>query len=234
LERIFKVFASVLIIFLDKDGKMRIFVLMELEEYISTHIDAEPRELHDLYRRTHLRHLYPRMCSGHVQGRLLKMLAAMIRPSRILELGAFTGYSALCFAEGAPDAHIDTVEIDDEMADELNELFATATHGANITLHVGDALEVVPQLDGQWDLVFIDANKRLYLEYFNMVIDRVPAGGFIIADNTLWDDKVLDPEKLKDAQSKAIAAFNDAIAADTRVEKVIIPVRDGMTVMRKK
>jgi predicted O-methyltransferase YrrM len=207
---------------------------MDIEQYIADHIDPEPDELYRLYRRTHLNHLYPRMCSGHVQGRILKMLAAMIKPSRVLELGTFTGYSALCFAEGAgPGATVDTVEIDDEMEEELRALFAASPHGAGIKLHIGDALQVVPQLEGQWDLVFIDANKRLYREYFEMVIERVPKGGFIIADNTLWDSKVLDESALKDAQSRAIADFNNAIARDKRVEKVIIPVRDGMTIMRR-
>ncbi len=207
---------------------------MELDDYIALHIDAEPEHLHRLYRRTHLRHLYPRMCSGHVQGRLLKMLTAMIRPTHILELGAYTGYSTLCFAEGMPQGcKIDTVEIDDEMEPELLELFDSYERGSDISLHIGDALQVVPQLPGSWDLVFIDANKRHYLQYFNMVIDRVPVGGFIIADNTLWDGHVLNPEDCKDAQSAAIAEFNDSVAADSRVEKVILPVRDGMTIMRR-
>lgn len=204
---------------------------MTTEEYISTHIDKEPDNLHALYRRTHLTHLYPRMCSGHVQGRLLKMLAAMIRPGRVLELGTFTGYSALCFAEGmGPDSELHTVEIDDESEEELTELFSA---DSRIHLHIGDALEVVPRLGGEWDMVFIDANKRNYRDYFEMVIGRVPVGGFIIADNTLWDGHVLSAETCRDAQSRAIAEFNDAIAADERVEKVILPVRDGMTIMRR-
>jgi predicted O-methyltransferase YrrM len=207
---------------------------MELEDYIAQHIDAEPAHLHSLYRRTHLRHLYPRMCSGHVQGRLLKMITAMIRPKHILELGAYTGYSTLCFAEGMPsDCSIDTVEIDDEMEPELTELFETSDRADDIHLHIGDALNVVPTLPGEWDMVFIDANKRHYLQYFEMIINRVPVGGFIIADNTLWDGHVLDAANCKDAQSAAIAQFNDAIAADPRVEKVILPVRDGMTIMRR-
>ena len=206
----------------------------ELDDYIAAHIDAEPPELHRLYRETHLRHLYPRMCSGHVQGRLLKMLAAMIAPRRILELGAYTGYSTLCFAEGMPaGCTLDTVEIDDEMAPELGERLAGSPRGADITLHIGDALEVVPRLPGEWDMVFIDANKRHYRQYLDMVIDRVPVGGFIIADNTLWDGHVLDATTCHDAQSRAIADFNDYVAASPRLEKVILPVRDGMTIMRR-
>jgi predicted O-methyltransferase YrrM len=207
---------------------------MDIDEYIAGHIDAEPQVLHDLYRRTHLRHLYPRMCSGHVQGRILKMLTAMIRPHRILELGAYTGYSTLCFAEGMPaGCSIDTVEIDDEMEPELTELFEASPRGADIRLHIGDALQVVPTLTGEWDMVFIDANKRHYQQYFDMILPRVPVGGFIIADNTIWDGHVLDAANCKDAQSAAIAQFNDAIAVDERIEKVILPVRDGMTIMRR-
>ena len=206
---------------------------MELEDYIAAHIDAEPDVLHALYRRTHLTHLYPRMCSGHVQGRLLKMLTEMIRPSRILELGTFTGYSALCFAEGMPEGcTLDTVELDDEMEPELTALFAASPRASDIRLHIGDALTVVPALPGTWDMVCIDANKRHYRGYLDMVIDRVPAGGFILADNTLWDGHILDDTTCRDAQSRAIAAFNDYVAAHPRLEKVILPVRDGLTIMR--
>ena len=209
-------------------------VYMELDDYIAAHTDAEPPELHALYRRTHLRHLYPRMCSGHVQGRLLKMLTAMIRPSRILELGTFTGYSALCFAEGMPQGcSLDTVEIDDEMEEELTALFADSPRGADIHLHIGDAMQVVPRLPGQWDMVFIDANKRLYQQYLDVLIDRVPVGGFILADNTLWDGHILDINDCRDAQSRAIAQFNDYVAANPRLEKIILPVRDGLTIMRR-
>ena len=207
---------------------------MELDDYIAAHIDVEPPELHALYRRTHLRHLYPRMCSGHVQGRLLKMLTAMINPSRILELGTFTGYSALCFAEGMPQGcTLDTVEIDDEMEPELSALFAASPRAADIRLHIGDALDVVPSLPGQWDMVFIDANKRLYRQYLDMVLERVPVGSFILADNTLWDGHILDAETCRDAQSRAIADFNDYVAAHPALEKVILPVRDGLTIMRR-
>lgn len=208
---------------------------MELEDYIAAHIDAEPDVLHRLYRHTHLTHLYPRMCSGHVQGRLLKMLTAMIRPRRILELGTFTGYSALCFAEGMPaSCKLDTVEVDEEMEPELTALFSASPRAADIRLHIGDALEVVPALPGTWDMVFIDANKRHYRQYLDMVLERVPVGAFILADNTLWDGHILDDTTCRDAQSRAIAAFNDYVAAHPRLEKVILPVRDGLTIMRVK
>jgi predicted O-methyltransferase YrrM len=206
-----------------------------LDDYIASHIDAEPPMLRQLYRRTHLTHLYPRMCSGHVQGRILTMLTRMIQPKRILELGAFTGYSALCFAEGMPeDAQFHTVEIDDEHADELRDLFDSSPWGERMHLHIGDALEVVPTIDELWDLVFIDANKRNYLDYYKQILPRVNNGGYIIADNTLWDSKVTQMPDSRDAQTIGIMAFNDHVAADPTVEKVILPLRDGMTIIRKK
>ncbi len=202
---------------------------MILDEYIAARIDAEPAHLHALYRRTHLTRLYPRMCSGHVQGRLLAMLSAMIRPARVLELGTFTGYSALCLAEGIPTGgELHTVEIDDEAADELLALFSAAPGGDKITLHIGDALDVVPAIGGTWDLVFIDANKRNYCDYYELVLPRVSAGGY----NTLWDGKVLDTDA-RDPQTAGIRDFNDLVARDRRVQKVILPIRDGMTIIRK-
>ena len=174
------------------------------------------------------------MCSGHVQGRMLKMLTSMVQPQRVLELGAFTGYSTLCIAEGLPEGgHIHTVEIDDEWEDELRNTFAGSGYDESITLHIGDALEVVPAIDEVWDMVFIDANKRLYTEYLEMVLPRVRKGGYILADNTLWDGKVLENPIPADGQTRAIAAFNDAVAADPRVEAVMLPLRDGLTILRK-
>lgn len=206
----------------------------QLDNYIKAHISPEPPHLAALYRSTHLRHLYPRMCSGHYQGRLLKMLTAMINPSRVLELGTFTGYSALCIAEGlSGDARLHTVEINDEMEDELLELFATSPGGERITLHIGDACDVVSRLDTDWDLVYIDANKRNYTDYYELIMPRLRPGGFIIADNTLWDGKVADTEANHDAQTRGIVDFNDLVASDPRVETVIIPLRDGLTLIRK-
>ncbi len=205
------------------------------EEYILGHISPEPEHLQRLYRHTHLTCLYPRMCSGHLQGRVLAMLTAMIRPRRVLELGTFTGYSALCLAEHlAPQAELHTIEIDDEMVPHLEELFATSPGGDRITLHTGDALDVIPRLEGGWDLVYIDANKRDYTAYLDLLLPRMAAGGFIIADNTLWDDKVADTVANHDAQTLGLAAFNDRVAADPRLETVILPLRDGLTLMRVK
>ena len=208
----------------------------ELEDYILKHIDAEGDDLRRLNRETHLYHLRPRMCSGHLQGRMLKMMVRMIRPQHILELGTFTGYSALCLAEGLADdsCRLDTIEIDDELEDFIRAHFDASPLAPRINLHIGDARDVLPTIEGDFDLVFIDANKREYCQYYEMVFPRVASGGFIIADSTLWDGKVVDWGKKLDAQTEGILRFNDMIAADDRVEKVILPVRDGLTIIYKK
>ncbi|MDE5750260.1 MAG: O-methyltransferase [Duncaniella sp.] len=206
---------------------------MTREEYVTAHTSPEPPHLERLYRHTHLTCLYPRMCSGHLQGRLLAMIVAMVKPHRVLELGTFTGYSALCLAETLPEGgEVHTVEVDDEMEEHLTELFATAPGGDRITLHIGDAREVIPTLPGPWDLVYIDANKRDYEAYLDLIIPRMSPGGFILADNTLWDDKVLDTAKNHDAQTLALDRFNGRVASDPRLETVILPLRDGLTLMR--
>jgi len=207
----------------------------ELEDYILSHIGAEPPQLKKLARKTALTCLYSRMCSGHLQGRMLKMFTQMIRPARILELGTYTGYSTLCFAEGSPDgARITSVEIDDEMEDSLRQTFAKSPYNDKINLIIGDALDIIPTLKGTFDLVFIDANKRFYAEYLRLVIPIVSNGGYIIADNTLWDGKILLKEKHTDPQTKGIKEFNDLAASLPELETVIIPLRDGLTIMRKK
>lgn len=208
----------------------------ELEQYILDHIDAEGEELSSLNRETHLYHLRPRMCSGHLQGRMLKMFVRMIRPKNILELGTFTGYSALCLAEGLADdsCQLHTIEIDDELEDFIRSHFSKSRLSNRVNLHIGDACEILPKIDKTFDLVFMDANKREYCEYYNLVFDHVSEGGFIIADNTLWDGKVIDWGKKLDAQTEGILKFNDMVAADCRVEKVIVPLRDGLTLIYKK
>lgn len=206
----------------------------ELEHYILAHIDPEPQNLARLNRDTHVNCLYANMCSGHLQGRLLKMFTRMINPKRVLELGTFTGYSALCVAEGMnDDTELHTVEINDELQDFIEAHFAESPLRDRIHLHIGDAPEVIPTLGGDWDLVFIDANKRNYVDYYKLVLPAVRAGGFIIADNTLWYGKVTDASA-HDAQTAGILEFNDYVAADTTVEKVMIPLRDGLTVIYKK
>lgn len=207
----------------------------DLEDYLLAHIDAEPEHLHQLDRDTHIELLYSRMCSGHLQGRLLKMLVRMIRPKRVLELGTYSGYSAQCLAEGLLDdeAHIHTIEIEDELEDFLRAHFDQSPVGHRITLHIGDCNDIVPTLGGDFDLVFIDANKRQYVEYYDLVMDYLNPGGYIIADNTLWAGKVVDPKAQREAQTRGIMAFNDHVKQDTRVERVIIPLRDGLTLIRK-
>ena len=208
----------------------------ELEDYILDHIDEEGEFLSNLNRETHLYHLRPRMCSGHLQGRLLKMFVRMVRPRTILELGTFTGYSALCLAEGFADdeCELHTIEIDDELEDFIREHFEKSALSKRVHLHIGDSLEVIPQLNKQFDLVFMDANKRNYVDYYNAVFDYVTPGGFIIADNTLWDGKVVEYGDKLDAQTAGILEFNELVAKDSRVEKVIIPLRDGLTLIYKK
>ncbi|MDE6809379.1 MAG: O-methyltransferase [Muribaculaceae bacterium] len=203
-----------------------------LDEYILSHISPEPRLLKQLNRHTNGQHLYGRMCSGHLQGRIIKMLTTMIKPTRVLELGTFTGYSALCFAEGMDGGHIDTVEIDDEIVEVAREWIDKSPFSDIIDIHTGDALEIIPTLDDGYDLVFIDANKRIYSEYLEAVYPKIKPGGYIMADNTLWDGKVSDSDA-NDAQTKGIKQFNDAVSRDPRFETVILPLRDGLTIMRK-
>ncbi len=207
----------------------------ELEQYILHHIDSEGQLLAQLNRDTHVNLLRPRMLSGHLQGRILKMICRMISPGRILELGTFTGYSALCMAEALPDnGELHTIEIDDELETFILKYFDRSPYRNRIHLHIGDAREVVPRLDGTFDMVFIDANKRLYCDYYDLVFNKVRPGGFILADNTLWDGKILQSPPPSDAQSIGIMRFNEKVAADTRVEKVILPLRDGLTLIYKK
>ena len=207
----------------------------ELEEYILNHIDKEDELLATLDRDTHLYHLRPRMVSGHLQGRILKMFCRMIRPKRILELGTFTGYSALCLAEGLCEGgEVHTIEIDDEIEDFTRSHLARSPYGNRIKLLIGDAVDIVPTLTDTYDIVFIDANKRDYLKYYELVLPKVRPEGFILADNTLWDGKVVRSARLCDAQTVGIEQFNDFVATDNRVEKVILPLRDGLTILWKK
>lgn len=205
-----------------------------LEDYILSHISPEPPILAKLDRDTHLHFLYSRMCSGHLQGRILKMLTQMIQPKQILELGTFTGYSALCMAEGMPEnAHLHTIEVEDELEEHLSGLFRSSNYSERIHLYIGDAMEIIKSLPYTFDMVFIDADKRIYKQYLDEVFAKVNLGGYIIADNTLWDGKITDTNTNHDPQSLGIAEFNDAVAADTRLETVIIPLRDGLTVIKK-
>lgn len=205
-----------------------------LEEYISAHIEPEGDLLKSLYRETNIKLLNPRMASGHIQGRLLKSFVQMIQPKNVLELGTFTGYATLCMAEGLPEnGHIDTIEIDDELEGFIKKWIDKSPYKDKITLHIGDAVKVVPALNKKFDLVFLDAEKREYPDYYKQLFDYVELGGYIIADNTLWDGHVVDPEYSKDRQTKAIKEFNDMVAADSRVSVSIVPIRDGLTIIRR-
>ncbi|MDR1809954.1 MAG: O-methyltransferase [Prevotella sp.] len=208
---------------------------MMLEQYILSHIDDESALLKQLNRDAHVNLLQPRMLSGHLQGRLLKMFCRLLQPRFILEIGTYTGYAALCMAEGAPDdAEIHTIEVNDELEDFILKYLHCSKLKNKIHLHIGDALEIIPTLDYTFDLVFIDANKRHYCAYYDLIFDKVRRGGLILADNTLWDGKVLEEPLPADRQTIGIQQFNDRLAQDDRVEKVILPIRDGLTMIWKK
>lgn len=207
----------------------------ELEKYISAHTTDEDCLLTELDRVTHQRVVQPRMVSGHVQGKILEMIAEMISPKYILEIGTFTGYSTLCLAKGlAPAGEIHTIEINDELEDISSSFFARSEYASKINQHTGSALDVAPRLGFVFDLVFIDGDKREYPEYYNMLMDGglVKSGSYMIADNVLWYEKVLANTPGNDRYTKGIIEFNDMVQADLRVENVILPVRDGMTLIK--
>ena len=208
---------------------------MTIEEYILSHSDDEGALLKALERDAHVNLLRPRMLSGHLQGRILKMFCRMMQPRRVLEIGTYTGYATLCLAEGLPeDGLVHTLEINDEMEDFIFKYLNQSPLQEKIRVHFGDAMEIIPQLDEQFDLVFIDADKRFYSAYYDLVFPKVRAGGLILADNTLWDGKVVETIPASDKQSLGILAFNEKIKQDERVEKVILPLRDGLTMIWKK
>lgn len=205
-----------------------------LEEYISSHISPEGDLLYSLYRETNLHLLNPRMASGHIQGRLLKMLVSMIAPRSILEVGTFTGYATLCMAEGLPgDGIIHTIEFNDELEDFLSKWISRSPYSNRIKLHIGNALEIVPKLGLEFDMMFIDGEKTEYPEYYTALIKYLKPGGYMIADNTLWDGHVADSAYSNDPQTAAVKRFNDMVAADCGVEVAMIPIRDGLTIIRK-
>jgi len=207
---------------------------MTLDEYISTHSTPENDILEAITRDTHVHVLNPHMLSGHIQGRVLSMFSHMLRPRRILELGTFTGYSALCLAEGlTPDGKLITIEHNDELEDTIRRNLSKSPLGNKIELHIGDCKSEIGNLEGHFDLVFIDADKREYCDYIDLVYPLVPVGGFILADNTLWDGHIIDPAYDKDKQTLGLRAFNDKIKEDNRFEQVILPLRDGLTIIRR-
>jgi len=208
---------------------------MTLDEYILQHSEPEPDYLYRLWRATNIHTIHGRMASGHLQGRLLKMLVEMIRPKTVLEVGTFSGYSAISMAEGLPDdGRLYTFEINDEMEEFTRPWIEGSPVASKITFIIGDALTEAPKLGVTFDMAFIDGDKRTYRETYEMVMRILKPGGFILADNTLWDGHVVDQAYDKDHQTQGIETFNDYIAADDRVEQVILPLRDGLTLIRKK
>lgn len=208
----------------------------KIEEYILSHIDPEPELLKRMTREANVKLLRPRMISGHIQGRLLKMLTSMLKPQRVLEIGTYTGYAALCIAEGAPDdSKIVTIEIDDEMESFIRKYFHESDYGYKVDLRIGDALELMHEYDNSYfDLIFIDGNKRDYSAYYDIAFNKLQRGGIILADNTLWNGKLIDEKFQNDNQTKGVLEFNNYIKNDMRIEKVILPIRDGLTIIRKK
>ncbi len=207
---------------------------VRIDEYIYDHLEQENPVLKELYRYTHLHGLYPNMISGHEQGRLLSMISHMVRPAQILEVGTYTGYSAICLAEGlSPGGHLHTIEQNDEIAGETMSFFKKAGYADKITQYVGDALEIIPTLHVAFDLVFIDAAKKQYLDYYHAVFDKVKTGGYILVDNILWYDKAADP-LCQDETTNILRKLNDFISRDTRVDKAIVRNRDGLFILRKK
>jgi len=205
-----------------------------LDQYIYNHISPEEDYLQELDRETHLKVLRSRMLSGHLQGQILSMISCMIQPKYILEIGTFTGYSALCLAKGlAEGGQLHTIEIDDELESIAQKYFTKSGMADRIFQHIGDAREIIPSISQKFDLVFIDADKREYSDYYKLVFDHIRVGGFILADNILWDGKVVDPDAFSEEQTRGILEFNDLVQNDSRVQNVILPVRDGIMMVQK-
>jgi len=208
------------------------FLDHNLVTYLAEHSEQEPKLLQELARETHLKILQPRMLSGAYQGRLLALLSKLIAPKHILEIGTYTGYSALCLAEGLQaNGQIDTIDINEELTDMQRKYFDVSGYGKHIVQHLGNAGEIIPAIEGTFDFVFIDADKEQYPLYFDLIVDRVRSGGLIIADNVLWSGKVLEPAT--DQATESLQSFNKKVAKDSRVETVILAVRDGLTLLRK-
>lgn len=206
----------------------------ELEEYIISHSEAEPEVLARLSRATHQKILRPRMLSGNMQGQLLKMLCRMNDARRVLEIGTFTGYAAISMAMGMDaGSRVDTIDINDEIEDFTRAFIRESGLEERIVFHIGDACDIIPQLEGFFDLVFIDADKRQYAEYYRLVFDKVRPGGLIVADDVLWEGKVVDAD-CRDAQTRGILEFNELVQRDDRVENILLPIRHGLMLVRKK
>lgn len=205
-----------------------------LDQYVCAHTENEPTILKELNRKTHLSVLQPRMLSGHFQGRVLSMLSHMIKPENVLEIGTYTGYSALCFAEGLREGgKVITIDVNEELEDLVREYIGKAGMNVKIDYRVGDATEIIPTLNEQFDIVFIDADKKNYCNYYDLVFDKVKKGGYIIADNVLWSGKVLEDYETLDRETKVIMDYNNKVHNDDRVQEVLLPIRDGLMIARK-
>jgi caffeoyl-CoA O-methyltransferase len=206
----------------------------KLDQYLIDHTTPEDPVLEDLYRQTHIRFINPNMATGHLQGKFLELISMMIEPENILEIGTFTGYSAICLSKGLkPGGKLITIELNDELTSFSRSYFSKAGAASKITQLTGKAQDIIPGLDLMFDLVFIDGDKREYIEYYRLIIDKVKPGGFIIADNVLWGGKVIE-KKSTDPQTRGIIDFNEMISKETIIENVIIPLRDGLMLIRKK
>jgi caffeoyl-CoA O-methyltransferase len=211
------------------------FIDPELNDYVKQHTSPESELLQRINRETNLEVLMPRMLSGHLQGRILAMIAKMVNPSYIIEIGTYTGYSALCLAEGLKnDGKLITIEYDEELQDRIQTYFNESNYKELLDLRIGDATEILPTLAPGVDLVFIDADKSNYLNYYNMVIDKLNPGGYILADNVLWSGKVLEEVSPEDEETATLKKFNTFVQQDERVENILLPVRDGLMLIRKK
>lgn len=209
------------------------FISQELEDYIEQHSEKEPQLLAALNKETYQKILLPRMLSGHFQGRVLSMLAKLIRPVNILEIGTYTGYSALCLCEGMLDGgQLHTIDIKEELVDFQRKHFDKSPWGNQIIQHLGEAVNIIPTLDLKFDLVFIDADKENYINYFNIILPKMNKGGIILSDNVLWSGKVLEPVHPNDVSTKILIEYNQLLKNDPRVETVLLPIRDGLTVSR--
>jgi predicted O-methyltransferase YrrM len=205
-----------------------------LETYCEAHTTCESDLLYKLNRETHIKIMNPRMLSGQLQGRFLSMISKMIQPENVLEIGTYTGYSALCLAEGIkPDGELHTIEIDEELEAIITKYFNLSEHKEKLHLHIGNALEIIPVLNKNWDLAFIDGEKTEYLQYYEMVLPLLKKGGFILVDNVLWNGKVTEPVLEHDSETKAIMEFNNYIQNDPRINNVLLPMRDGLLLIEK-
>lgn len=210
------------------------FIPEELDNYVVNHSEKEPELLQQLTRETYQKILQPRMLSGHYQGRVLSMISKMVNPKNILEIGTYTGYSALCLAEGMRmDGKLHTIDINEELIDFQRAYFEKSGYGSQIVQHLGDALHIIPKFDINFDLVFIDADKENYTNYFNLIIDKLNTGAIILSDNVLWSGKVIEALQPEDTSTKALIEYNALLKEDTRIETVVLPIRDGLTISRK-